>query len=219
MSAETKDNDSKSLRVTYVGDPMCSWCYGFEPELQKLRDAWADEAEFRLLVGGLRRDQSPIDKRMRSFLEHHWEEVSERTGQPFNFDILDTELIYDTEPACRATVTAAHLASDEPEEAAFRYFRRAQRGFYEDNRDPQERDTWVELAIELGYDGDTFLAHFDGDDLKKKTIDQFARSREMGVTGYPSLIAERGDKRRYITLGYAEYPDLNARLDQFMGSS
>jgi putative protein-disulfide isomerase len=219
MSAETTSEQGEALQITYVGDPMCSWCYGFEPEIKALREAWSDQAEFHLLVGGLRRDQSPIDQRMRSFLEHHWEEVSERTGQPFNFDILDTDLVYDTEPACRATVTAAHLADGDPEEAAFLYFSRAQRAFYEANRNPGERDTWVDLAAELGYDGDRFLAHFDGDELKQKTIDQFARSREMGVTGYPSLIAERGTKRRYITLGYAEFSDLDERLQQFVAAT
>lgn len=28
---------SESLEVIYVGDPMCSWCYGIAPELDKLK--------------------------------------------------------------------------------------------------------------------------------------------------------------------------------------
>lgn len=199
--------------VVFVGDPMCSWCYGFGPELDALRAAHVDTAEFRLMVGGLRRDRARIDARMRSYLRDAWTQVGRRTGREFRFDILETELVYDTEPACRAVV-AARLLADE--DAAFSYFDAAQRAFYRENRSPQSTDTWVDLAVDQGLDADRFLSAFESDAMKKATINDFAESRELGITGYPAVMASCGKNRRYLTLGFVEAPTLLDRLDQLI---
>ena len=69
--------------IIYIGDPMCSWCYGIAPELAKLKEAWAGKAEFKVLMGGLRPNATePIDQEMKDFLAHHWDEVHKRSKQP-----------------------------------------------------------------------------------------------------------------------------------------
>ncbi|MCZ6504367.1 MAG: DsbA family protein, partial [Actinobacteria bacterium] len=73
-------------KLIYVGDPMCSWCWGFAPEIESL----ADEYPVEVVVGGLRPGPSaqPLDDRMAASLRHHWVEVSERTNQPFDTAFL-----------------------------------------------------------------------------------------------------------------------------------
>jgi protein-disulfide isomerase-like protein with CxxC motif len=41
------------IQLIYVADPMCSWCYGFGPELQALLEMMPD-ANLDIIVGGLR---------------------------------------------------------------------------------------------------------------------------------------------------------------------
>jgi putative protein-disulfide isomerase len=41
------------MRLLYFADPLCSWCYGFGPELARLLAAHAD-ATLELVMGGLR---------------------------------------------------------------------------------------------------------------------------------------------------------------------
>ncbi len=40
-------------KLIYFGDPMCSWCYGFAPELKEIISN-LPEVEFQLILGGLR---------------------------------------------------------------------------------------------------------------------------------------------------------------------
>ncbi|MFT4678397.1 MAG: putative protein-disulfide isomerase [Flavobacteriales bacterium] len=48
------------------------------------------------------------------FLKHHWEEVNQRSGQPFGFDLFKLEnFIYDTEPGCRAVVTIRAISPEK----------------------------------------------------------------------------------------------------------
>ena len=49
----------------------------------------------------------PQDK---DYIREAWTRVGAATGQPFDFSFLDREgFVYDTEPACRAVVTARRL--------------------------------------------------------------------------------------------------------------
>ncbi|MEM9895321.1 MAG: hypothetical protein AAF789_03035 [Bacteroidota bacterium] len=95
--------------IIYVGDPMCSWCWGISPELKKLQEALPrNRVSFKILVGGLRPGGGDRwDAQMKFFLRDHWEHVSEMSGQVFNYNLLELDHFnYDTEPSCRAMVAA-----------------------------------------------------------------------------------------------------------------
>lgn len=93
--------------IIYVGDPMCSWCWGISHHLRLLKDA-LPQLGFNIVVGGLRPGGGDEwNDQMKAFLKHHWEEVNHRSGQPFGEKIFDLEEFdYDTEPACRAVVAS-----------------------------------------------------------------------------------------------------------------
>ena len=90
---------------------MCSWCYGFTNSIQELRARYGDRTDIILVMGGLRpAGTHVVDDHYRNFLRRHWQEIGERTDQPFDLAILDeTGWIYDTEKACRAVVTMRRL--------------------------------------------------------------------------------------------------------------
>ncbi len=47
---------------------------------------------------------------MKNFLKGHWEHVTQASGQPFGYKLMEREdFNYDTEPSCRAVVAARPL--------------------------------------------------------------------------------------------------------------
>jgi putative protein-disulfide isomerase len=40
--------------LLYIADPLCSWCYGFAPVINELRERFEGRLPVRLLMGGLR---------------------------------------------------------------------------------------------------------------------------------------------------------------------
>jgi len=118
-------------KLIYFGDPMCSWCYGFSPEMEKAIDSLSSEVDFQMVMGGLRPYNTETMKDLGDFLQHHWEEVGSRSGQSFSYEILkDTSFVYDTEPACRAVVLMREL---KPEKE-FEFFHKVQNAFYFKNK-------------------------------------------------------------------------------------
>jgi putative protein-disulfide isomerase len=134
--------------IIYVGDPMCSWCWGIAPELQDLQERHP-ELPFKVIVGGLRPGPhaEPMDDRLAAFLGHHWREVSARSGQPFDHSILERrDWVYDTEPACRAVVAMRRL--DPPR--AWPLFKRLQRAFYAEGILLNDPEVYPQLVEEVG---------------------------------------------------------------------
>src|SRR5438034_10575944 len=97
--------------LIYIADPMCSWCYGFGPELSALLNG-LPEMELDIVVGGLRaHNTSVMDENLKATLLTHWRHVEEASGLPFSNEALAHEgFVYNTEPACRAVVAARLFA-------------------------------------------------------------------------------------------------------------
>jgi putative protein-disulfide isomerase len=194
------DNAARA-ELIYVGDPLCSWCWGFAPSLRKLRLSYPDRFRYRLVVGGLRTGSSApsLDADMRAYLAQAWREVERRSGQPFTFDFLETaDFVYDTEPACRAVVAVRRLAPDR----VFDYNEGLQDAFYHRSLDPTTLDTFVTVAREHGLDVDAFQETFDSEDARRETREDFDRARMMGVHGFPSLVIRDDGTTQTVTRGW-----------------
>ncbi|HUQ27222.1 MAG TPA: DsbA family protein [Usitatibacter sp.] len=197
------------MQLVYIADPMCSWCYGFGPELAKLL-ARHPEAEVDLVMGGLRPfNTQPATQEFRDMLRGHWRHVSTASGLPFSESALDRPgFVYDTEPACRAVVTARSI--DAPN--ALAYMKAVQLAFYRDRRDATRGDELADIAAECGFDRDTFLMRFDSQPMRDATRADFARTQSLGVGGFPTLGVVHASQLYLVTSGYVTDDVLEYRL-------
>lgn len=194
--------------LIFVGDPMCSWCYGFEPELAKIKAAFPN-TDFRIIMGGLRPGGMETMMELGDFLSKHWQEIQAKTGQKFNHRILSVKSMrYDTEPACRAVVVAGKMKPEIKHE----YFKAAQKSFYYYNYMPNDDATYIRIAENLGLDGETFYKNFKSDAAKEATYDEFRLAKQLGVKGFPTVILQRGDKFYLVANGYRKADELITSL-------
>lgn len=196
--------------IIYVGDPMCSWCYGFAPEITKVKEAFPDH-DFKLVLGGLRPHGTETMSELGDFLKHHWEEVSKRSGQPFSYGILsDKNFVYDTEPACRAVVAARQMNPDV--ELAF--FKAVQTLFYVDNRNTGDVSAYLDLAQQFELDTADFKTRFESEEVRYETAQDFQLASEMGVRGFPSVVIRHNGQLFMVANGYMTSTDLIKRIEK-----
>lgn len=196
--------------IIYVGDPMCSWCWGIAKELEQLKTNMQEDYDFQLIVGGLRPGGGDQwNTTFKDFLREHWTHVNEKSGQPFNFDLLEQEEFnYDTEPSCRAVRVVRDIAPDKE----FAFFKAVQYGFYQKNEDPKKVDFYQSICKDMGIDFVDFSSKFLSDTYKQLVREDFAASAEMGVRGFPSIVLKKEDKLYLIASGYAEFEQMKARI-------
>ncbi len=186
--------------LLYIGDPMCSWCWGIAPELDAVVERRPD-LPLRIIVGGLRPgpNAATVDDRLAATLQHHWREVEARSGQPFSPALLERRgWLYDTEPACRAVVVMREL--DEPR--AWPLFKHLQRLFYADGVLISDPRSYPGIIEAFGADPAVFLPQFEADASLKQTWRDFATVHNWGIRGFPTVVVRRGDRGHLVTRGY-----------------
>lgn len=194
----------------YFADPMCSWCWGFSPVIETLRDAYRDRMKIALVLGGLRHETAPMSAAGREEILHHWRQVHARTGQPFRFEgALPPGFVYDTEPACRAVVTVGGI---DPA-LIFPLFKAIQRAFYAGGRDVTQPGVLADLAAELGVGKEAFLPAFDSDAARARTQAHFRQTRHAGVRGFPALILQQDAQLTPVSSGCQPLDTVRAAID------
>jgi putative protein-disulfide isomerase len=189
--------------LIYFADPMCSWCYGFSPVIDQVRQAYGRALPIRVVMGGLRpgTDTPMTDESKRSIIGH-WDHVHEASGLPFDPSVLDRQgFVYDTDPAARAVVVARR----EGEELAVRYLAAAQRAFYAEARDITSAEVLGDLAESFGLERAAFLEAWGSEQAKAETWRDYATSQRARVTGFPTLVGGPNEQGVYgvVTRGYA----------------
>ena len=208
-------NVTDKTELIYVGDPMCSWCWGISPELIRLRDHYRkEEIGYRIVAGGLRPGGGDRwDDPMKNFLKEHWGHVTEKSGQPFSYALLEKESFnYDTEPSCRAVVAARPFIKEKEME----FFEAVQRKFYVDSEDPTHSGFYASLCDQFAMNYGQFLARFESAEVKQETREEFTLNRNWGVRGYPSLILLMRDQLYLLANGYATFEEMRTRVESIL---
>lgn len=138
-------------RITYVTDPICSACWILEPAWRSLTERYRDLIEVRHVYGGLLRGWQGFHDagngiRRPEDVAHHWDEFSERSGQPIDSSVWLSDPLDSSYPPSIA-LAAVRLLAPEAEEA---FLRRMREELFLNGRNIARPEVLDELVTELG---------------------------------------------------------------------
>ena len=210
--------DLPGSRLYYVHDPMCSWCWGFEPVLRELLAGLPESVTVQRLLGGLAQDSDqPMSAAMRESIRATWARIEQAIpGTVFNFDFWShCEPRRSTYPACRAVI-AARLQGEAFDR---RMTRAIQTAYYTEARNPSDDSTLIELADEIGLDTDVFAGALAADATRRQLSAEIALARRLGVESFPGLVLEAGDSRWRVPVDYNDSRSMLARIEHLVAPS
>lgn len=203
--------------VIYVGDPMCSWCYGIAPVIKGLQ-AHCDSAgiAFDIVVGGLRTGGTDQwTPSFRDFLRDTWIKIEETTGQPFGLALLDQAYFdYDTTPSCKAVVAAKELLPRDNGQSLTAFFEAIQYQFYYEGKDPKLTEFYRDICDQFQIDYAEFKALFEGKEAQQKTLAEFQWRSSIGINSFPSFLWMDKKGISLIDSGYTSLSRLIRRIPQ-----
>jgi putative protein-disulfide isomerase len=144
------------------------------------------------------------------------------SGLPFNRDAfmaLDG-FVYDTEPVCRAVVTARRYVGNE---GLLRVFRALQNGFYAEGRNTTDGHVLADIAVNelraqgIAVSADEFYEAWADAETVRETQQDFVNARALGVSSFPTLLLQDADRVFALSPGYASVDELEHRLRQLEG--
>ncbi|MFZ6687961.1 DsbA family protein [Undibacterium sp. SXout11W] len=211
----------------YIADPMCSWCYGFGPELQALLDE-TPNASLEIIVGGLRAyNQEIMGESQRTTIREHWHHVAEASGLPFS-DVGMTQVgfKYDTEPACRAIVAVKTIADHLSGQQFLEIFHAIQHAFYAQGLDVTQPAVLAEVVVTTlnkidghdSFDVDSFLETLLSPQCMSDVRDEFEQCQRWGIRGFPALLIVHNEALHMIAAGYTKTAELRAAMTQVVSS-
>ena len=199
------------MKLVYVFDAYCGWSHGFTAPLREtaLRHP---EVPVEVVSGGLFTGSRRVPIRQFGYVQGANAKIAELTGAEFGEAygklIADGSFVMDSEAAARGVAALRQVAPDRAAELATAL----QHAFYVDGLSLSDSATYRKVAEEAGLDADAVVAAFEGPEAPHTAADDFHRAAELGVTGFPTLLAVGGDSVTPLAHGHATADEIDRRL-------
>ena len=191
------------MKLIYIYDALCGWCYGFTPVIRQLQQQFGEEMEFEILSGGmlLSANHRPASA-MYTYIQDAHKRVEEATGVAFGAAFLDgylqTDDIMDSEkPSIALTVFKQY----QPENA-ISFAHDMQLALNYDGKSLNDDETYITLAEKYQLPAQEFLAKMKEDDNRYATHEEFNMVQQWGITGFPAVILDNGEQLFLIARGF-----------------
>ena len=208
----TQVSPDKTLRIVYFTDPICSSCWGIEPQLRKLKLAYGHALDIEYRMGGLLPDWSynsgGISKP--SDVAHHWDEVSLYYDMPIDGDVWLEDPLHSSYPPSIA-FKAAQL---QDEGKAILFLRLMREQVFLQKKNITRQEVLAVAAREAGLDPEQLQADMQGR-AKQAFEEDLAMARQWGVRGFPTIFILSPEGQRELVYGakpYAAYVTAMSRL-------
>lgn len=185
----------------YVHDPMCSWCWGFRPALNQVKQALTGRIDIQYILGGLAPDtDQPMPEQMQRSIIETWKKIQmDIPGTEFNFDFWTRcSPRRSTYPACRAII-ASRMQQPELEDEMLKAIQHA---YYLQAKNPSELRVLVSLAGQLGMDTQQFSDDIQSEVCQNNLLKEIEFCRNIDIKSFPSLVLKQGKSYTSLDIDY-----------------
>lgn len=196
---------NKPVKILYFTDPICSSCWGIEPQLRKLKLEYGDNIEIDYHMGGLLPDWSynsgGISKP--SDVAHHWDEASSYYDMPIDGDVWLEDPLNSSYPPSIA-FKAAQL---QDKNKAVLFMRELREMLFLQKKNIEKLSNILLAAEHTSLNPDQLREDMNG--RAKELFEEDLRlARQLGVRGFPTIFFLNNSGERELVYGsrpYAEY--------------
>ncbi|WP_258238989.1 DsbA family protein [Arcobacter sp. F155] len=201
------------MKLIYVMDPMCAWCYAFTKELEEFLQKHPS-FELEYIMGGLAPDNdTPMDENMKKTISSYWVDIEKKTKVTFNHDYWKENTPYrSTYPACRAVITAETLQA----KSSAKMVKSIQSAYYKEAKNPSLKETLVKCANSIGLDETKFIQTFDSKKIEETFQEHLRTSYKLQVRGFPALFYINEKNEAYpLTFGFTTASNLESQFKRY----
>lgn len=182
--------EQKPLKIVYFTDPICSSCWGIEPQLRKLKLEYGHIFDMDYKMGGLLPDWTYQSGQISKAADvaHHWNEVSVYYDMPIDGNIWLEDPLHSSYPPSIAFIATA-LQSNEKAVTMLRELREM---VFLKKKNITKWEYLMEAAIKSNLDIDQLKTDYEG---RAKLIfkEDLAYANNLGVRGFPTFIFSNSD--------------------------
>ncbi|WP_109829384.1 DsbA family protein [Reichenbachiella versicolor] len=204
----------EKMKVIYIMDPQCGWCYGNSSNIKSLYQEYGDKLEFELLVGGmwLGPNAPKGGEGLSGFLQTHAPRMSQTTGAQVGqayYDLAkDPSYTFSSLEPSAAIVAVRQIAPDK----LFEFVGLVQKALILDGKRLDKQETYQQIVEQLSIDYSTFQKVWMTESNVQETIQEFKRAGSM-ASGFPTLLVETAVGTHPLAAGYFDLNQMKSKLD------
>lgn len=193
----------KPVKLIYFTDPICSSCWGIEPQLRKLKLEYGSSIEIEYHMGGLLPSWNgfngggitkPTDVAV------HWDEVSQHYEMPIDGDVWLEDPLSSSYPPS----VAFHAAQMQDTLKAQNFLRRMREMVFTEKKNITRWEHIQTAAFDAELD--TARLHTDYTSTAQQLFDSDLQyARKLGVRGFPTIIAVNETGQQQVIYGFKPY--------------
>lgn len=205
---------SKPVRIIYFTDPICSSCWGIEPQLRKLKLEYGDLFEIDYHMGGLLPSWDVYSSggiNGPSDVASHWEEAGDYYEMPIDGGVWFEDPFDSSYPPSIA-VKAAEL---QGKEKGISFMRRLREMLFLEKKNITKWEYMQQAAREIGLDTFQFKADYEGR-ARELFEEDLNLGRQLGVRGFPTLFFTDADNNQALVYGFRPYEAYEQTIKKFV---
>lgn len=195
--------DKKPVRLLYFTDPICSSCWGIEPQLRRLKEEYGEYLDIEYRMGGLLQGWDTYGGRDVSgpkSVAQHWEEASAHYQMPIDGDVwLEDPLDSSFPPS-----VAFKAAQLQGEGKSLDFLRRIKEMVFLEKKSITKWENLKLAAEQSGLAVQQFESDYENKAQALFEEDLQLKSR-LGVRGFPSIFFTDEDGNRFLVYGSKPY--------------
>lgn len=207
----------KPIRIVYFTDPICSSCWGIEPQLRRLKLEYGHLVAVDYHMGGLLPswdiyNSGGISKP--SDVAGHWDEVSHHYNMPIDGDLW----LEDPLPSSYPPSIAFKAAQRQDGHKALLFLRRIREMVFLEKKNITRWEHIAAAATQVWLDVARLQQDYAGAAEQDFQAD-LALARQRGVRGFPTLFVQDRAGGQVTLYGVRPYASMTAALTQLLPSA
>ena len=201
---------TKPIRIVYFTDPICSSCWGVEPQLRKLKAEYGDFFEIEYRMGGLLPSWDVYNSggiSEPSDVAHHWDEVSVHYDMPIDGDVW----LEDPLPSSYPPSIAFKAAQLQDPKKAIQFLRRIREMVFLEKKNIAKWEHLQNAAMTTGLDAEKMKQDMEGK-AQKLFQEDLDMARRLGVRGFPTLFFTDTLNQQLVIYGARPYQQFEQNI-------
>ena len=210
----------QKLKIIYVYDAHCSWCFAFSTVMQQIQQKYQSDFDFEVISGGMviGDDIGELAKRYPpEMLLGVYGRIHEMTGTVFSKEYLAKVKTGEVYINSEIPAIALSIFKEKDSERAVDFAHSIQEQLFSKAKSVNDDAIYSTLAEEYGLDGNDFLSKMKDEKYEEAARYDFALSKQLQVTGYPQVLVQTEESKFYlIAKGYTPFKDLDGRVEDII---
>jgi putative protein-disulfide isomerase len=205
----------EKIKLLYVYDPLCGWCYAFGPNVERIEKEY--DAEVTIISGGMVLGERirPVGN-MASYILKSIPKMEKTTGVKYGeaYKNLLREGTYQTSSEKPSVALCVYKSFKKDSAVSFAHD--IQSSFFIDAKDLNKNETYADLAVSYGIERNSFLERMKDSMYLKQAYAEFKRAGDLQLDGYPYLFLVKDSTLYLVADGYLAYDYVSKNLKKAM---